>query len=367
MPYFSRNPILAEANAGSPFLKMELEVYIEKTTVLDTYTSLGRFSFVADADGDISERIDSILHAALMSEIVDSLPDAESTAQLVPQLARKFYYRTREYASGAWSSWTDSSTDFVVLGGQPYEEFANTFNSLATSAPTFLHSENSILTINLAQGWVYFLAQSSGTASIVHRYWNKAQSASNTVTTTISVPRDFTVVRIPVVLPAANKSPFFGIEITVDGVTRSIALTSDQRYHKNVNEFAYLSSKGGWNFLPCHAPVSKTIEVAQQTAETVVSAAYYNNDIAQYQVWDSRGRKKMRVATGYWPSAYLDVVIQDFLLSRYRYWYSTEYNKWLPIVVDTKSASYANDMGGDLNSFQFDFKPAFDSDIASPL
>jgi hypothetical protein len=368
MPYFSRNPILATATTANAYERLELEVFIEKISPLDTYTSLGVFSFISDADGEVEEKIEGILHAAMMADIAATIPDADTTVEVVPQLSRKYYYRTRYYTAAAWTGWTDSTADFVVLGGEAFEEFANTFTSTAASAPVFLHPESSLLTLNIAQAFVYVLIQTSGTGSITHRYWNVAQTVSNTVVTTFTVSRAFTVIKIPIVNPADNKSPFFGIEVGMDSVIRSVSLTADQRYHIHANEFAYLNSKGGWNFLPCHAPMGKSIEVAQQMAEVTVPGNYFGQgDISQYKVWDSTGRKKFRVASGFWPSAYMDVVIQDFLLSRYRFWWNADLSKWMPIIVDTKSASYSQDAGGDLQSLQFEFRLSFENDIPSAL
>ncbi len=368
MPYLSRNPILAGVETSGPNQRVEIEVFIEKISPFDTYTSLGTFSFISGSDSVVVERIDGILHAAMMADIEATIPNTDTEWDKVPQLSRKYYFRSRYYSSGTWSSWSDNSPEFVVLGGEPFEEFANTFTSSAASAPVFLHPESSLLTLNIAQAFVYALIQTSGTGSITHRYWNVAQTVSNTVVTTFTVSRAFTVIKIPIVNPADNKSPFFGIEVGMDSVIRSVSLTADQRYHRSVNEFAYLSAKGGWNFLPCHAPMGKSIDVAQQLAEVTVQGNYYGqDDISQYKVWDSTGRKKFRVATGFWPSAYMDVVIQDFLLSRYRFWYNADLGKWMPIIVDTKSAVYSEDGGGDLRSLQFEYRLAFDNDIASAL
>lgn len=368
MAYLSRNPIIAGVETAGPNQRTEIEVFIEKISPLDTYTSLGVFSFISGSDSGVVERIDSILHAAMMAEIADTIPDLESTPQLVRQLSRKFYYRSRYYSSGSWSSWYNAAADFVVLGGEAYEDFANSFSSTASTAPTFMHPEGNLLALAQAQAWVYVLAHATGTATITHRYWNEAQTVSNTVTTDFEVPRAFSVFRIPIVNPISTKSPFFGIEVELDGVTRSVSLVADDRYHRNVNEFAYLNSRGGWNFLPCHAPMGKSLDVVQQVAESNVPYNYYGySDISQYKVWDSQGRKKFRVATGFWPTAYLDVVVQDFLLSRYRFWYEPGTNKWIPIIVDTKSTSYSEDSGGDLRSLQFEYRLAFDNDIPSAL
>jgi hypothetical protein len=368
MPYFSRNPIVAQASTANPYERMEVEIFIEKLTVLDTYNSLGVFSFISNAETDVIEQIEGILHAAMMADISATIPDTATTVEVVPEMARKYFFSYRYYTDDVWTSWTDVGTNTVILGGEPFEEFDNTFNSSAASAPVFLHPETSLLTVNIAKGFVYALIQTSGTGSVTHRYWNVAQTVSNTVVTTFTVSRAFTVIKIPIVNPASNKSPFFGIEVGMDSVIRSISLTADQRYHIHVNEFTYLNSKGGWNFLPCHAPMGKSIEVAQQLAEVTVPGNYYaQDDISQYKVWDSTGRKKFRVATGFWPTAYMDVVIQDFLLSRYRFWWNADLSKWLPIVVDTKSASYSQDAGGDLQSLQFEFRLSFDNDIPSAL
>lgn len=368
MPYLSRNPILATASSTDPFERVEIEVYIENVETIDTFASLGTFSFISNALGDVEERIDSILHAAMMSEIGQTVPDMETEAQRVEQLSRKYYYRHRHYTSDAWTSWTSASEDFVVLGGEPHEEFSDQFTINAPLGPTFLHPEGNLLALSQAQAWVYVLAHTSGTATITHRYWNKAETVSNTEVTTFSVSRAFNVFRIPVVNPLDTKSPFFGIEVEIDDAPQSISLVLDDRHHRIINEFAYLNSRGGWNFLPCHAAMGKSLDVVQQVAETTVGGFYFNqSDISQYKVWDSQGRKKFRVATGYWPSAYLDVVTQDFLLSRYRFWWNADLSKWMPIIVETKSATYAEDGGGDLQSMQFEFRLAFDNDIPSAL
>lgn len=369
MPYYSKNPILAAVATTDPFEATEIEVFIESPTTPDTFESLGVFTYTSDADGEVSEQIQTLLDAAMEIDILRTLPPVGETSPAeVPAACRKWYYRHRHYHSSAWTSWVDEEEDFVLQGGQAWEEFDNTFTTSAAAAPVLLSPEGSLLSPQVAEGWIYILCQAAAELTYTFQFYNKDGTNAATESGSITPARAFTVVRIPLALPAADKDPFFTLSFTVDGVTRSATLMADNSGHRVSYDFCYLNSRGGWSFLPTFTGQSRTLEVTQSLAESKPAANYHTQpEAAQYRVWRSTGRKKMRTATGFMPQDYLDVVAQDFLLSPHRYYWSDDLEKWIPIVVDTKNVEYRDDLTDFLRSFEFEFRTAFDNDLPSAL
>jgi hypothetical protein len=365
MPYQSRNPIYASFTVD-PLLPVELEIYIEKATTLDSFDSLGVYAFTSNADGEISENIQGVLHAALMDRLDLSLPDQGTDPVLVDGLSRKFKYRYRSFDVGTWSSWTDSSVDFVVLGGVAHEVFSNSFNTTAAAAPTILLPEPNGIALSIAQGWVYVLCHTSGTLTCTHRYF-LADGTDETSSDTISVDRAYRVVRVPVFPPAAPRIAQFNLELTIGSVTRTVSLVVDRQYrHKRYN-FAWVSAGGGWAFIETLVSQSALIEVSQSIAEIDIPESYFDGEIHSLKVWKSTGQKKIRTATGFWPQEYLDTTIQDFLLSPKRMYWSADLQRWIPLLVNTRSGTYRSELQGNLRSFVFEFSPAFQNNLPSPL
>jgi hypothetical protein len=368
MPYHSLNPILASFTTPDPYLPVELEVYIENADTDDVFDSLGTFSLISDAEGGVAERIESALHAALMERVDLSMPSGAITAAIVLGISRKFKFRHRHFVSDAWSSWTNSSTDFVVLGGQPFEDFANTFNTVAASAPIVLLPETSAIGLKIAQGYIDVLCQAAGTASVRHLYFNSSGASIPDHEETVSLDREYRVVRVPVFPPGDGREQYFSVEVTVDGVTRTVQLVVDRQYrHKSYN-FCWLSSRGGWAFLETQTGKVATLEVSQNVAERYAPAQYFDQaDISTARVWKTKGMKRIKTATGFWPAEYLDITIQDFMLSPLRFVWDQDRNRWIPILVNSRSATYLDESGSNIRSYMFEFSPAFDTNLPSSL
>lgn len=366
MPRQSLNPIIATGTAANPFEPVELEIFLEKLTPLDTYTSLGVFTFAADSDSEISERIDMVLHAAMMADIQKLTPKAETESFEVPEFSRKFKYRTRYFSEEAWSSWTDSDIDQLVFGGLAFEDFNGAFATQSELAPTIFKLGTQLLSPYAAPGYVYVLAHENEDVGWEFKSYEFDGTVGTTTTGTHEVSRRYAVVAIPIVPPAAGKSPFFNFKATVDGVARNTTMFFDLEARAQRYDFAYLSAAGGWAYLPCHGSMARMIEVTQQVAERNTPGNYHEQEnISQFLVWDTRGNRKIELATGYMPQAFLEPVIQDFLLSPMRFMYDTTASKWLPVLVNTKSANYHEDWQTNLRSFKFEIRPAYETNLPS--
>lgn len=368
MPYQSLNHILAEVTAPDSFYPVEIEVFLAEKSFVDFFNSIGTFTFIADGDGLVVEQIQTLLHSAMMLEISNTVPDTEVDPKLVPELCRKFKYRSRYFDGDEWSEWDESTPDYVVLGGVSFEEFENDFNTISATSPVFLHLPDNLLTPGAAPGWVYVLSHEAGELSFEFQFFNLDGTEASTVTGTKVTSRDFTVVRIPISFPADDKSPFFLLSVTVDGITIVRQLVADFENRGQRYDFCYWSTRGGWAFLPCHGAMTEALEVVQQSSESAVPANYFENpDISQFKIWDSRGRKKITVATGYWPQRYLLLIAQDFLLSGHRFIWNDTLQKWIPVLIATKSVVYRQDMGRNLLSMDVEFSMAFENNLPSVI
>jgi hypothetical protein len=366
MPRYSKNPIPISVTTTAANEAVEVEVFIEKVNTPDNFTSLGTFTFTSNASSLVFTQINSILDAAMAAEIVGSIPDGKTDAQLVPEASRKYYYRHRHYDDGAWTSWTEEEEEFVLLGGQPYEEYTDGFAASAATGPTILSPETALLACTIAAGWVYVLIQAAGEVDYEFTHYNTDGDADGTVTGNITTTRAYQVIRIPIALPTTDQSAFFGLSVTADSVTRNASLMVNNSSQLTTNDFTYLNSRGGWSFLPCYANLSRSLDVSQNTAEVGPDASYYEaNDVSQYKIWKTEGRKKFKTATGFLPQDHLDVVLQDFMLSPLRFIWNADLQKWIPVIVTSKSAEYRDDLGGNLRSFAFEFQYLFDNNLPS--
>ena len=362
MPKFSRNPIVASATTTLPYQTLELEVFIENRTTYDSFYTLGTFTYVSDSTSAFSEQIQDLLHCALMNDIAATMPESNTIA-VVKGLCRKFKYRTRFMTTGTWSSWTDSAVDHVVLGGKSYEAFNNT---TLFDRPVFLHHQDFLLTPYLASGFVYVLAHEAQNLIYSFNFENISGGTSSSEGGVFGITRAYEVVRIPIAYPAPDKSPFYFLTAEIDGDIESISLLADFEYRSQKTDIAYLSSAGGWAFLPCYGQRIKGLEVSQKISENITQSNYYTQpDIGNYQVWKSSGKRKEKVSLGYIPQKYIHLISQDFLLSRKRFIWNNTLGKWLPIAVETKSVIFESTNDLDLGSFTFEFRYLFDNDIPS--
>lgn len=368
MARYSRNPISFSITTTAPNQSVEVEVSLETAAHTGSYTVLGIFAFTSDGSGELTDRVDSIIHSALMREASASLPGADLDPVLVPELSRLYRIRHRHYNAGAWTSWTTlSGTLLVVLGGQPMEEYADTFSSTTATQPTYLHLPGSLLVPLIATGFVYVMPQASGTISWSYKHYDVFGRQAANVTGTFTCARAGDVWAIPIAPPAVGLSPNFTLDVTCSGITRMATLVIDTEGRAHPYDFAYLSSRGGWAFLPCTGSMARTLEVSQSVAESDLGPAFQNTTLEQYQPWRIEGRKKHKAYTGYMPRTLLELVMQDFMLSPRKFLWNPDLQRWVPIILESKSVEYRNDFDGDLPSYGFDFRLAFDNNQASSI
>jgi hypothetical protein len=364
MPKYSLNPIVAQVTTTNDFEPVEIDIQIENLSAQDTYTSLGIFTFTSDASSQVKQQIESILHAAMMAEVDTTIPPQTNTAAVVPGLSRKFRYRHRHYTSAAWTSWTTSTPDFVVLGGIAYELWNDNIQS--PSGPIRLHFGD-VLCPFVPRGFVYVLTFHTAAVNYTFSFQDFSTQPAGTATGNITPSRAFDVVRIPIQKPSSNFSPFFELQITQNGINTVQKLEADFETKAQRYDFLYLGSNGGWNFLPCDGAAESLLEVSQAQAEIFVPDTYRSQaDISQFEVYEIKGRKKTTAFTGYMPKAQLDFKIQDFLMSRKRYIWVPGIIKWVPVLVNAKGTVYRTD-GRNLMSFGFEWSPAFENNLPSTL
>jgi hypothetical protein len=368
MARYSRNPISFSITTTAPNQSVEVEVSLETVAHTGSYTVLGTFAFTSDGSAELTDRVDSIIHSALMREASASLPGADLDAVLVPELSRLYRIRHRHYNAGVWTSWTTiSGTLLVVLGGEPMEEYADDFATASGTQPIFLHVPGSLLVPRQATGFVYAMLQTTGTVNWIFRHFDLFGRPSGTVSGSFTSARAGDVWAIPMSVPSEELSPNFTLELTCNSVTRLVSLVSDGSVRANTYDFAYLSSRGGWAFLPCTGSMARTLEVSQSVAESDLGPAFQNTTLEQYQPWRIEGRKKHKAYTGFLPRTLLETVMQDFMLSPRKFLWSPDLQRWVPIILESKSVEYRNDFDGDLPSYGFDFRLAFDNNQASSI
>lgn len=363
MPYFSKNPIIATASSFSDFAKIELEIFLEKFDVYDSYKSLGVFTLRADGNGSLSEPIETILDAGLIADFPNIYVPETTDPFLafdVPGAVRKYYFRTREFNDGEWTTWVDSAINMVMYGGQPSHEFNNTWKDV--ESPKFLAWEfvaggsvQVLMPSMQAKSYVFLPTADECTYTVIYQTLAGADYVA--YTSTYTPPRANSVVTIPIFRPISNT---FKSNFKLKVVVGPYDPVCDFFYNKNPVPkitFSFINSMGGISYIPCSASISKSIEISQSV---------YELPNKKSEVWKISGSKKHKVSTGFYESHLLEIAIQDFLLSPYKFLTDNiSYNR--PIIVETKNAEYMDDYKSELRSFTFEFRYLFEINQPSQI
>lgn len=361
MPRYSRNPITVTVNTTTDFEPVEIDIQLERHNVDDTFDSLGIFTFTSNASSQVKEQVQDILHAGLMLNALESMPNQTNSAATCPALCRKWRFRHRHYTSGAWTSWTTSSDQFVLLGGEPLEVYSDSFETGGTGQAIILGPEELILKPNQARGFVYVLVRHNSTLNYTFQFYSEDGQPASTVTGSIAPGRAKRVVRIPVPNMPAGASPYFKISVVNNSVTVEKNGIAEMDYQPYQTDLMYLNSRGGYSFLPCTGGVTGELEVSNMVNEVSMPFDYNTQkDFGSFRTWKTTGKKTLKLNTGWMPRRMLADAVQDFMLSRYRFMYLASRQKFIPILVSGKAVAYRGDGTMDLYSAEITFEHAFE-------
>ena len=361
--YYSKNPINVSVETVAPFNTTEIRVYAEPFNGSGVYELLGTFRFISDALKFVNQDISSILDAFCLQCLKQSTPNNDNAIEMLSKHSLRFYFSSRYYDSGEWSSWLDSQVDYVLFGGRGYEEV--TSGNLELTSQFLLTNDNNFLSQAIHSA-VYVLIKSIGTYSYTIDFVLYDGTMNGNVADTIITTTDWSVVKIPIIpVDETYKST---VTIGIDDVDLTTDFISDLYPHEQIEEFVFLSLRNGWRSLTCTSNLTSILDVTQNTYEKQQQFEYYDaNNIATTEVWRSVGMKRFKVATGFMPEQMIDQLLQDFALSPKKFKWDSVLEKFIPVVVSTKSVEYLNSTRQGLRSFGFEYRPAFENNMPSRL
>jgi len=362
--YYSKNPINVSVETWSPFNTTEIRVYAEPFNgSTGDFILLGTFRFISDALKFVNQDISSILDSFCLKILKQSIPNNDNAIEILPLHSIRFYTSSRYYDSGSWSSWVDSQLDYVLFGGRGYEEV--TSGNLELTSQFLLTNQNNFKSLSIDTA-VYILIETAGTYAweIEHEIYNGG--FNGTASGTFTTGDNWSVVKLPVNNPADTYKSI--ITIVLDGDDLTTEMIIDNYPHEQIEEFVFLSLRNGWRSLTCTSNLTSILEVSQNTYEKQQQFQYYTADnIATTEVWRTVGMKRFKVATGFMPEQMIDQLLQDFALSPKKFKWDSDLEKFIPVVVSTKSVEYLNSTRQGLRSFSFEYRPAFENNMPSRL
>lgn len=361
--YYSKNPINVQVVTTGTFNTTEIQVYTETQAGSNVFNSLGTFRFISDANSEVNQDIASVLDAYCLKLLQTSVPNNEGTIDELPLHSIGWYISSRHYDSGTWTSWVDQETNYVLYGGVGYEEVTSGLLELTSR---FLQTNDYDFTTKINDPAVYALIETPGTYNweIEHEeYQGSYNGGSDGIITTTN---NWSVVKFPISIPEDNYKTT--VRLNLDGPIIECHLINDTYPYEQIEEFVFLSLRNGWRTLSCTANLTSILEVSQNTYEKQQQFEYYNaNNIATTEVWRTVGMKRFKTATGFLPEQMIDQLLQDFALSPKKFKWDSDLEKFIPVVVSTKSVEYLNSTKQGLRSFSFEYRPAFENNMPSRL
>jgi hypothetical protein len=361
--FYSKNPINVTVETFSPYNTTEIQVYAESFNGEGNYYILGTFRFISDATKFVNQDISSILDAYCLKILKTSIPNNDNAIEILSPHSIRFFTRSRYYDSGSWSSWVESQLSYVLFGGRGYEEV--TSGNLELTSQFLLTNGNNFQSLAIDSA-VYLLIEKAGTYNYTIDFVLFDGTMNGNVADTITTINGWAVVKLPI-NPVADtyKST---ITIDIDGTILTTDFISDLYPHEQIEEFVFLSLRNGWRTLTCTSNLTSILEVSQNTYEKQQQFEYYEADnIATTEVWRAVGMKRFKVATGFMPEQMIDQLLQDFALSPKKFKWDSDLEKFIPVVVSTKSVEYLNSTRQGLRSFSFEYRPAFENNMPSRL
>jgi hypothetical protein len=368
MIYFSQNPIETTVTGLASGYKVELKLFAENSLYDGLTQALGTFQFTASG-ATMSQRVDSIIDSWLMSRIHTTFPtalDASIGAEVNRRLSTRFRVDHRIDSGSGFSAWVSGSVHYAIAGGQPWEEFDDSFKTNASNQITWLNPGVIASASRLAPSFLYFLIPAAATVTYYSIFYTLDGTAINQALDTITTPQAFEIIQLPVVFPPENYAPKFKMFVQAPGLD---PITVDVFVNKAIRKkyaIQWFNGSGAWSSFDCHNQMSKGLEVSQSVAESFTAADYFNTSLAQFQVYNSSGRKKHKLSFGFSIATNVETIIQDFLLSPHRHIWHETLERWIPITVSTKSLEYAAD-NEFIRTVSFEFQYAFETNKPSQI
>ena len=361
--FYSKNPINVTVETWSPYNTTEIQIWAESYNGSNNYTLLGTFRFISDSLKFVNQDISSILDAYCVKLLKTSIPNNNNDIENLPLHSIRFGTSSRYYDSGSWSSWVDSQINYVLFGGRGYEEVTD--GNLELTSQFLLTNQNNFQSL-LTPSATYLVLQKAGGYTWEIEYTMYNGDFIGTEGGTFTTTNEWSVVKLPVNNPTDTYRAT--IVVGIDGNYWTTEMITDSYPHEQIEEFVFLSLRNGWRTLSCTANLTSILEISQNTYEKQQQFEYYDADnIATTEVWRTVGMKRFKVATGFMPEQMIDQLLQDFALSPKKFKWDSDLEKFIPVVVSTKSVEYLNSTRQGLRSFSFEYRPAFENNMPSRL
>jgi hypothetical protein len=361
--YYSKNPINVQVVTTGAFNTTEIQIFANSESGSPTFTSLGVFRFISDSASEVNQDIASVLDAHCIRVLKQSIPNNDGLFEELLKHTLTWYISHRHYDSGTWSSWTDEDQHQVIFGGRGYEEVESGNLELTSQ---MLRTNDNDFAAYVIDGAFYALIETADTYNYTVEHSEYSGGFNGSETDSFTTTGLFSVVKIPIGNPAGTYKSIITIDLGASELTGTII--HDTYPHEQQEDFVFLSLRNGWRSLGCTGNLSAIIEVAQNTYETQQQHEYYNNaNISTSEVWRSLGSKKYKVATGFLPESMIEQLLQDFLLSPKKFKWDANLEKFIPVIVNTKSVEYLNTGRKGLKSFSFEYRLAFDNNQPSAI
>jgi hypothetical protein len=368
MIYYSKNPIVTTIEDVATGYKVELEIFVEETLFSGLTVSLGIFQFIASGT-TLTQRVDSELDVYLSNRIKNTIPGIaalDDGAAFTDKLSTRFRVDYRVNDGSGFDAWQTGDVHWLLYGGQPWEEFINEFSTDAAGQITWLHPGGPGLCSVLAPMFLFFVVPVTGEFSYFFTFYDFSGNPTDGEEVVMEAENNFQIVQIPIQLPELSQSPKFKITVSKDLIRSA---ECELKVLRNMNpsySIAWLNARGGWSYADFDERLTSGLEVAQDISSANPGANYYSGSMADSIVYKTMGRKKFRVASGFTVSEDLEIMIQDLMLSPYRFLWSQRLEKWIPIIITTKNAEYFSD-GDYLKSAVIDFQTAFENNLPGKL
>jgi hypothetical protein len=368
--YFSRNPVTLSLQALVPETKANLsfvcEIWIELAYKSEVFTKVVTFEQPADSNGSTVFDAQAVLDAYLNP----FLPEGKETVvSRADSIFKRFYFRyTEKYGTPpALATFTQVDTNYLVLGGLSFEEYAaGTFFSsyLATQKPFFTWEPDGKEVFAEQPEYLHFLPNSFTLTSfkcVVKVLYSDGTDGVHVFHTQTGVLR-FEVYCIPaghdqLELTQYSFKTITGWQLwvadpddTIISEVRTYALRTDYQAYRRY--FLYLNSLGCYNTLATTGRAKRTLDPDSQQIERILPANYAISDGA-ITILSKVGKPALQLSTGYGLSREHLLALQDFLISESVV--LVENGRYLPGPVKDKTQAVLQE-GDTLDYLDFEFE-----------
>jgi hypothetical protein len=368
MIYYSKNPIVTTIPDVAIGYKVEFEIFVEETLFSGLTVSLGVFQFISTGTV-LSQRVDSELDVYLSNRLRNTIPtvtEFEDGPAFTAKLSTRFRVDYRINDGTGFDAWQTGDTHWLLCGGQPWEVFTDSFKTDAPDQVTWLHAGGPALCSRLSPGFLFFLIPVTGEFSFFFTHYSIAGVPTDTAEITMETINNFQIVQIPVILPEDSQADYFKLTVLRETLRSA---ECDLKVSRNINpsySMGWKNGAGAWSYCDFDERLVATLDVSQGISESNPGSSYYNADLSAYRVYKTDGRKKFKASTGFMLANDLAILVQDLLLSPNRFLWNESLQKWIPILINSKTVEYKSD-GDFIRSAVFEFQTAFENQTAGNL